>query len=87
MTVNSRRTLVIGIIVGALLILSMGRMPFSTGFGSLPTEIAVQLLSLWRIAIVVAAIWFGSEVLASLRRLEERIADTADERPEFVHGS
>lgn len=87
MTVNGRRTLIIGIIVGGLLILSMGRMPFSYGFGSLPTEIAVQLLSLWPVAIVVAIIWFGFEVLASLRRIEERIAATADERPEFMHGS
>lgn len=57
---------------------------FARGFGF--TELMVSSLALLPVLLIGGLIWFGFEVLSSLRRIEAAVHDDSVE-PEFTYGS
>lgn len=57
----------------------------SRGFG--PAEAIVSLMALLPLVLVGALIWFGVEVISSLRRIEAAVGDESSFESEFSHGS
>jgi hypothetical protein len=81
------RKLMQSFIAAALVMFTLAALSAAGAFRGLAPEGLVALLALWPVVLLGSAIWFGMEVLSSLRRIEATIAAAPSREPGFTHGS
>ena len=85
MTANRKQThTVIAVVLVLAIFGPLSASGFVRGFGV--REVLVSTLALLPAAFVLGLVWFGAEVVSSLRRVEAAVRDDSVE-PEFTRGS
>ena len=84
MAVIHRQATAVIVVVLGLVVVGLVRGFTPQAFGM---EALVGLVAVLPVFLVVGLIWFGREVLTSVRRIESAVANDAHIVPEFTHGS
>lgn len=87
MTANRRLTTAIIASVGGLLILGQIGVFGRYSLRAFGVELYIAIAALLPVVLLVGIVWYGIEVLATLRRIEAATVHEADVEPEFTHGA
>ncbi len=84
MTANRKRaTLVFAGAVFAVAVMALAMSNFWFGFAS----VGISMIALWPMFMAAIIVWFGYEVLSSLRRIESIVEQRAEYPTKFNHGA